>query len=127
MPRHALPIVFCLMLAAGGCARTGDGSVVIPGQLDMRRADLGPLDLRHWGHMRPEETQPVLVPAPPETFPVSPQATATGRPRVKTTKPAQRRTRHAVAHKAQALDESPSNLACEQATQAGKRVRVLCE
>lgn len=127
MPRHALPFVFCLMLAAGGCARTDDGSVVIPKPLDMRRADLGPLDLRHWGHMRPEETQPAIVPAPPETFPVSPQAKAAGRPAGRPTRPAKRRTKHAVPHKAQASDESPSDLACEPATQAGKRVRVLCE
>ena len=127
MPRHTLPIVFCLMLAAGGCARTDDGSVVIPKPLDMRRADLGPLDLRHWGHMRPVETQPTIMPAPPETFPVSPQAKAVGRPMAKTTSLRKHRTKRAVAHKTHASSEPSSPLACEQATQAGKRVRVLCE
>ena len=127
MPRHALPIVFCLMLATGGCARTDDGSVVIPKPLDMRRADLGPLDLRHWGHMRPVETQPTIVPVPPETFPVSPQAKAVGRPATRTTRPAKHRTKRAAAHKMHAPTEPSSPLACEPATQTGKRVRVLCE
>lgn len=127
MPRHTLPFVFCLTLAAAGCARTDDGSVVIPEPLDMRRADLGPLDLRHWGHMRPEETQPAIVPAPPETFPVPPQAKAMDRPRTRTTRPAKRRTKRAAVQKAHTSSEPSSPLACEPATQAGKRVRVLCE
>ena len=127
MPRHTLPVVLFLMLVAGGCARTDDGTVVIPETLDMRRADLGPLDLRHWGRMRPAETRPTVLPAPPETFPISPQAKAVGRRTDRTPNTRRYRSKSAAVDDASASGRHSEPLSCEPAKQAGKRVRVLCE
>lgn len=122
MPRQFLPGLLCMAMAVGGCSRTDDGTVVIPEQLDMRRVDLGPLDLRHPGRMRPEQQGPLIMPPSPEPFPISPQAKAMGdrRPGARTS---QRRRQPVASGPADPFD----TLACKPAQRTGQRVQVRCE
>lgn len=121
-----LSLVICLTLAAGGCSRTDDGTVVIPRSLDMRRVDLGPLDLRHPGRLRPQETRPIVVAATPEPFPVSPLAGTSRRSRNPKAVAGNRRASQSAARAA--TPQAPSSpLACAPATQKGKRIHMLCD
>ena len=117
MPRRFFPGLVFVTLALGGCARTDDGTVVIPEPLDIRRVDLGPLDMRHPGRMRPMENRPTVVATVPEPFPVTPNAGT------RTTRKSARRLSSArpPAH------EASSGLACRSARRAGDRVQVVCE
>ena len=132
MPRRMLPVLVCAMLAAGGCSRTDDGSVVLAKplatrHLDLKRADLGRFDLRHLGREKP---QPVAAPRvmPVEVFPIMPaQAT---RPTRTAAGKVPRRGRHKAmpAHtNSQATVDADAGLACIATTASGKRVHVVCK
>lgn len=119
MRKRAL-LGLCLLLGiSGGCSRTDDGTVVIPQSLDMRRVDLGPLDLRHPGRLRPPSTQRMPVAAVPEPFPISPQARRVGERRVA--------TRARQSNNVRPAADATSPLACKPARKMGERIQVLCE
>lgn len=120
MPR--LPILFLLAMTLGGCSRTDDGTVVIPKALDARRVDLGPLDLRHPGRLRPEPARPTVMAVSPEPFPIAPGVTRRQTTTVTTANTAKRPTRRTAAPA-----PSQPSLACDSATRSGERVRVVCE
>ncbi len=108
MTTRFLTLLSCgLLLAGGGCARTDDGSVVIPKPLDARRIwDRDP---------SPPQTPPVAsganvfpVVAPPRRTPRSraPQASAAPGPNERTVN---------------------CGTALQPGSQTGGRVRVVCE
>lgn len=117
MPRRLFPGLVLVTLALGGCARTDDGTVVIPEPLDMRRVDLGPLDMRHPGRMRPAENRPTVVATVPEPFPVSPHAGT------RSVRSSARRLSSARPP----AGETSSGLACRSVTRSGERVQVVCD
>ncbi|MFC3207310.1 hypothetical protein [Aquamicrobium soli] len=117
MPRRFFPGLVFVTLALGGCARTDDGTVVIPEPLDIRRVDLGPLDMRHPGRMRPVESRPNVVATVPEPFPVSPHAG---------TRTARKSARRLSSARPPA-GEASSGLACRSVTRSGERVQVVCD
>ncbi len=104
-------LLVCLPLAAGGCARTGDGTVVIPKQVDYRRIwDPGPSTSR-----TPLGSEAAI-------FPVAPQMRKAAARRAGT-------PRHARAQaSAPAASMAPGQtLTCRDATARDGRVRVDCE
>lgn len=117
MPRRFFPGLVFVTLALGGCARTDDGTVVIPEPLDIRRVDLGPLDMRHLGRMRPVESRPNVVATVPEPFPVSPHAG---------TRTARKSARRLSSARPPA-GEASSGLACRSVKRSGERVQVVCD
>ncbi len=121
---RTLPFLFCAMLTAGGCSRTDDGTVVIPQTLDVRRADFGPLDLRHPGRMRPAEAPRPIMAAAPEPFPVSPHARSIGERRKRAGAARRYRTE---AGAAPAPAAPASAVACKPAQRKGARIQVRCE
>lgn len=122
MPRHILPVLFLLAMTLGGCSRTDDGTVVIPKALDARQVDLGPLDLRHPGRLKPAPARPTVMAVSPEPFPIAPGVTRRQTAIAKAGNTAKRPTKRTTA-------PAPSRpgLACETATRAGERVRVVCD
>lgn len=106
----------CLPLALGGCARTSDGTVIIPRQVDVRRVwDKGPSAPR---------TPPVESGA--MVFPVAPlhHGTQSAKARV----PARR----GKAASRRSLGETPASeaakpLTCGQARDIHGRVQVVCQ
>ncbi|WP_315924867.1 hypothetical protein [Mesorhizobium sp. SP-1A] len=107
----------CLPFAVGGCARSGDGTVVIPERLDMRRFwDKGPQP----DEMRPSYEGATVFPVPPQaTRPASPARTDKRRPKPR--KPARERAEQVTP------PASADPLTCGGATTAGVRVRVMCQ
>lgn len=124
VPRD-MSLVVVLVAAVAGCARTDDGTVIIPPALDARRMDFGPFDLRHPGHIKPAVTTPNTVAAAPEPFPIAP---GVAERRIGSGVKSARKSRNKRnVHEVPASAAARSQLACEAATPAGKRVRVLCE
>lgn len=121
MGRRTFPLLFCLLLTAGGCSRTDDGTIVIPQSLDMRSLDLGPLDLRHPGRLRPAETPRLPVAAVPEPFPISPQAKRVGERRTAT------RTAQRTRVRPRPAADPAAPLACKPARKMGERIQVRCD
>jgi len=119
MRPYALVMIICLPMAAGGCARTDDGTVVIPPSMDMRRA---------WLHDAPSVQTPP-VESGTEVFPVGPTAEplAPQRPAV------QRKRRPARTASAPRLNGQPpasqasAPIACGEARQSDGRVHVTCK
>lgn len=126
MEKRMSALALCALLAAGGCARTDDGSVVVPKALDMRRVDLGPLDVRHPGRMRPLERASVVVTDPLEPFPVAPRGRTVRRSDVAPNSTAKR-----VAGKAavpqQGAGTPSATVACDTPRREGDRIRMSCE
>jgi hypothetical protein len=92
-----------LLFAGGGCARTDDGSVVIPRQIDSRRL---------WEKdSTPPQTPPVLSGS--NVFPVVEQPRRFPRSRAMASAPA--------------TAPNESTVSCGTALTAGERVRVVCE
>ncbi|CDX23486.1 conserved exported hypothetical protein [Mesorhizobium sp. ORS 3324] len=109
-----LPFVLCpALLAAGGCARSDDGTVIIPRQLDVRRV---------WDRP-PLQAQVVAPPVAAGVFPAPPEPA----------RPAPRRYRKPPATPPvgmQPPDTSPGPekaLACRNVSEPGKRYRVVCD
>lgn len=111
-PAHLGPLFLCgLLLSGAGCARTDDGTVVIPRQVDARRIwDKGPSGTR---------TPPVESGS--NVFPVSsPQY-------VRAAQPARESGRRAPASPAATTPAEPAApISCGPATDAGGRVRMVC-
>lgn len=110
--RMLLFVLCSALLAAGGCARSDDGTVVIPRPLDARRIwDKPP---------RPPAGQPQMVPG---VFPAPPQPP--GRP------PPRRFSRTQTEPQTDSppsLSSEPENpLTCRNVSESGKRYRVVCD
>jgi hypothetical protein len=103
------------LLAAGGCARSNDGTVVIPKPLDVRRI---------WDKPPPQE-QAIQSQLETGVFPVAPQParkSATRRP----ASPA-KQTRRVTSNPPARSSETENPLTCRNVSEPGKRYRVVCE
>ena len=119
MRRTLLGITLCLPVAAGGCARTDDGTVVIPPSMDMRRA---------WQRNDPAVQTPP-VESGTQVFPTGPEAQPlpSTKPAISRKKP-RRHARTTLSQPAsQPGGQSSSPIACGQARQADGRVHVSCQ
>lgn len=120
MRPYFLGLMFCLPMAAGGCARTDDGTVVIPPSMDMRRA---------WLRDEPSvQTPPVesgtqVFPTRPTVEPIVQQQPVVQRKKQR--RPA--RVATAPRQNGQAASQSSAPIACGEARQADGRVRVTCD
>ncbi|MBN9549747.1 MAG: hypothetical protein J0H31_12945 [Alphaproteobacteria bacterium] len=111
--RIAVFVLCPALLAAGSCARSDDGTVIVPSRMDVRRV---------WDKAPPGTTASRQIAL--DVFPLPPRAPAS---------PAARRhSRPAVATPSLSRDlpdrssgESP--LACRNIGGSGKRYRVVCE
>ncbi|WP_156460212.1 hypothetical protein [Mesorhizobium sp. Root157] len=103
MARILICLLSGLLLAGGGCARTDDGTVVIPRQIDARRIwDKGP-----------SSTQTPPVQSGANVFPVvAPPPHVTRRRSAPGTSPA---------------PANEKTVSCGTVQQAGQRVRVVCQ
>jgi hypothetical protein len=101
------------LVAAGGCARSYDGTVVIPKPLDVRRI---------WDKPPP---QPQATQSQVETgvFPVAPQEPRRMAAR-RIAPPTRRVTRVPTPP---TLSSEPAALICRDVSEPGKRYRVVCE
>ena len=101
------------LLASGGCARSDDGTVVIPRPLDVRRI---------WDKP-PPQTQAGPSQVQTGVFPVAPQAPAGLAGRRLAGPPGQLETPSPPS-----LSSEPEKpLACRNVSEPGKRVRMVCE
>lgn len=111
--RIAVFVLCPALLAAGSCARSDDGTVIVPSRMDVRRV---------WDKAPPGTTATRQIAS--DVFPLPPDPPAT---------PAVRRhSRPAVAAPSLSQDlpdtssgESP--LACRNVGESGQRYRVVCE
>jgi len=102
------------LLAAGGCARSDDGTVIVPSRMDVRRV---------WDKAPPGTTVSRQVAA--DVFPPPPSAPPS---------PAVRRYSRPASTAPSLTQDSPDPssgeqkpLACRNAGDSGKRYRVVCE
>ncbi|OHV88926.1 hypothetical protein [Mesorhizobium sp. ORS 3428] len=110
-----LPFILCpALLAAGGCARSDDGTVLIPRQLDVRRV---------WD--RPP--QPAQVNAPPVTAGVFPAPPEPARPAPRRYRKPSPLTPPMDTQLPNASSGPEKGLACRNVTESGKRFRVVCD
>lgn len=110
-----LAFVLCpALLAATGCARTDDGTVVIPRQLDVRRV---------WDKP-PRQAQVSAAPVAPGIFPPPPSAPGKAAAR-RRSKPAPT-TPSMNSQLPDASSEPEKALACKNITEPGRRFRVVC-
>ncbi|RJT41094.1 hypothetical protein D3227_07350 [Mesorhizobium waimense] len=103
------------LLAAGGCARSGDGTVVIPKPLDVRRIwDKPP------PHAQTSQSQVgVFPPAPPQ---------APARSAARRLAPPPTRARRVTSGPPPLTSSDPAAvLACRNVSKPGTRYRVVCE
>ncbi len=99
------------LLAASGCARSDDGTVIVPSRMDVRRV---------WDKAPPGTTVSRQIAS--DMFPPPPSAPPSPAPR--------RYSRHTST--APSLTQDPSSgeqkpLACRNVGDSGKRYRVVCE
>ena len=112
-----VPCFLCLaLLASGGCARSYDGTVVIPRPLDIRRV---------WDR-DPSQTQASRMQAETGMFPDAPPQ--------EPYRPAARRhtisvpPRQHLRSSPPSIASEPANpLACKNVSEPGKRYRWVCE
>jgi len=110
-----LALVLCpTLLAASGCARTNDGTVVIPRQLDVRRV---------WDKP-PRQVQLTASPEAPGVFPPPPYTPAKTMPR-RHSKPSRPAPMGSQLPDASSAPEKP--LACRNVSEPGGRPRVVCD
>jgi hypothetical protein len=110
-----LSFVLCpALLAASGCTRSDDGTVIIPSRMDVRRV---------WDRAPPGTTAsrrmvPDVFPEPPGPPPNAPQR------RYVRPVPA---TPHADPDLPSASSEPEKTLACRNVSGPGRRYRVVCD
>ncbi|UDL87998.1 hypothetical protein LGH82_22945 [Mesorhizobium sp. PAMC28654] len=116
MSERILPFFLGLALLLGsGCARSYDGTVIIP----------KPLDARRFFDKEPPRAQQPLIET--SVFPVAPQEPGSFEPR--------RTTRHKAATRRVSRLSSPpfsssapeKPLACRNVSEPGQRYRMVCE
>lgn len=114
-----LGITLCLPVTVAGCARTDDGTVVIPPSMDMRRA---------WQRNEPAVQTPP-VESGNQVFPIGPEARPV--PSTKSAMSRKKPRRHARTTSSRPVPQlngqSSSPIACGQARQADGRVHVVCQ
>lgn len=119
MDNKTLPFLLFLLPAFAGCARSGDGTVMIPHMIDARRIwDKGPTGT---------QTPPVHSPT---VFPVAPIAEqAERRPATPAVRHRKARIRHTQKSSAATplVAEPTTPIACGAAHDLGERVRVTCQ
>lgn len=119
MRPYVFGMILCLPMLAGGCARTDDGTVVIPPSMDMRRA---------WLRDDPSVQTPP-VESGTEVFPVGPTAEPIAPERPVAHRKKQRRlarTAGVSRPNTQSAPQTASPIACGEAKQADGRVHVTC-
>ncbi|RWA67176.1 MAG: hypothetical protein E5X49_12430 [Mesorhizobium sp.] len=110
-----LAFVLCpALLAASGCARSDDGTVIVPSRMDVRRI---------WDKAPPGTT--ASRPVASDVFPQPPSPTAS---------PSDRRHFRPASTKPSFQPDSPDTssqqekaLACRNVSEPGKRYRVVCD
>ncbi|MGX5840347.1 hypothetical protein ACWGTI_06480 [Mesorhizobium sp. ArgA1] len=110
-----VPCFLCLALLASGCARSYDGTVVIPKPLDIRRV---------WDP-DPSQTEASKLQAAAGVFPTPPQELYRPAARRKTTIVAPRR--HVRSSPPSMASEPANLLTCKNVSQPGKRYKMVCE
>jgi hypothetical protein len=103
------------LLAAGGCQRSYDGTVVIPKPLDVRRI---------WDRP-PPQTQAAQSHVETGVFPVAPQAPRRSAARRIGTPATQ--ARRVTSNPPNLSSEPEKPLTCRNVSEPGKRYRVVCE
>jgi hypothetical protein len=120
MFERVLPFFLCLMLLLGsGCSRSYDGTVIIPKPLDARR---------FWDKPPPPYAQ--AEPPPPEiaAFPVAPETPKRLAARRTATPVAPVTYMTRASNKPPMLSSEPTNpLTCRNVSEAGKRIRMVCQ
>ena len=109
-------LLFCLcpaLLGASGCARTDDGTVVIPRPLDVRRI---------WDKA-PQYSQVDDAQMETAVFPVAPQEPR----RTSARKKVPPKRQQTPIAKPTTLSSEPAALICRDVSEPGKRFRVVCE
>ncbi|MDX8479363.1 hypothetical protein RFN28_12865 [Mesorhizobium sp. VK24D] len=110
-----LPFVLCpALLAAGGCARSDDGTVIIPRQLDVRRV---------WDRP-PQQAQVSAPPVAAGVFPAPPEPAKPVPRRYRKPAPA---TPQAHVQPPEAASRPEKALACRNVSEPGRRYRVVCD
>jgi hypothetical protein len=115
MFERILPVFLCLMLPLVGCSHSYDGTVIIP----------KPLDARRFWDKPPQQAQD--EPSLPEiaVFPVAPETPNRFAARRTVAAPARYMTR---PNNPPLLSSEPANpLTCRDVSEAGKRIRMVCE
>ncbi|TIS48617.1 MAG: hypothetical protein E5W96_16420 [Mesorhizobium sp.] len=110
-----LTFVLCpALLAASGCARSDDGTVIIPRQLDVRRV---------WDKP-PQQAQSSSPPVAVGVFPAPPEEARSAPRRYRKPPPAKP---PANAQPQDAFAGPEKALACRNISEPGKRFRVVCD
>ncbi|TIT23758.1 MAG: hypothetical protein E5W70_06595 [Mesorhizobium sp.] len=117
MFRRILPVFLCLALPLGsGCARSYDGTVIIPKPLDVRR---------FWDRPSPQ-AQAEQSQLETDVFPVAPQTPK--RPAMRRSAASVAAPRRRVANNPPMLTSQPAKpLTCRNVSEPGKRARMVCE
>ncbi|MER8626324.1 hypothetical protein [Mesorhizobium sp. M1143] len=111
-----VPCFLCLaLLASSGCARSYDGTVVIPRPLDIRRV---------WDR-DPSQTEANQMQAAAGVFPSPPQESYRPAARRHTTIAAPRR--HVRSSPPSMASEPANPLTCKNVSEPGKRYRMVCQ
>jgi hypothetical protein len=112
-----VPFFLCLaLLASSGCARSYDGTVVIPRPLDIRRV---------WDR-DPSQTQASQLQANAGVFPVPPQQEPY-RPSARRHKTFVQPRRHIRSSPPSVASEPDNPLTCKNVSEPGKRYKMVCE
>jgi hypothetical protein len=112
-----VPCFLCLaLLASSGCARSYDGTVVIPRPLDIRRV---------WDR-DPSQTEASQMQAAAGVFPSPPQELYRPAARRRTTTIAAPR-RHVRSSPPSVASEPANPLTCKNVSEPGKRYRMVCQ
>ncbi|RWB58254.1 MAG: hypothetical protein EOQ47_09245 [Mesorhizobium sp.] len=110
-----LSLVLCpVLLAATGCARSDDGTVIIPRQLDVRRV---------WDKP-PQQAQVSPPPVAAGVFPAPPEPARSAPRRYRKPSPARRPVDTQLPDASSGPEKA---LACHNVSEPGKRFRVVCD
>jgi hypothetical protein len=103
------------LLFSGGCARSYDGTVIIPKPLDARR---------FFDKVPPRAPQPLIETS---VFPVAPQAPGSFEPRRTTRHKAATRRVSRLSSPPLSSSEPARPLTCRNVSEPGQRYRMVCE
>ena len=116
MFERILPFLLGLaLLFSGGCARSYDGTVIIPKPLDARR---------FFDKVPPNTPQPLIEST---VFPVAPQEQRSFEPRRATRHKAATRRVSRLSSPPPSSSEPERPLTCRNVSESGQRYRMVCE